>query len=287
MPPVEQRVISILKSAELSFELGIINASRYGPSIHANVPDYAEILLRVFIEENNLTSRKFFHTLAGEVDNYFLTHRMADRAIYRGIVDYFINTRESFRNPLHHTDRVQGYIIEPREALLCLIKFDDLLKVLFPTVAPNNFEDLTYPCYVQYIRMLYDEALGRGNHRLFLSVNAALRRLEEQDAYNCPHEHDASRLMAVRRLFRLPNDAFTITVLKYRPQMKDRLITILDQTGRRMTPRQLKNALAGDPDLGNAREDEIEACLQFIEGEAMPGRGVVLIANMQYYLAPL
>ena len=145
---------------------------------------------------------------------------------------------------------------------------------------------MTYPCYVRYIRLLYEDYLGR-NHRLFQAVNAALRRLEEQDRYVCPHEHDVSRLMAVRRLFRLPNDAFTITVLNYRPQLRDRLIAILEQTRRRMTPRQLKNALAGDPDLANAREDEIEAFLQYIEGETMPGRGVVLIANMQYYLAPL
>lgn len=283
--PVEQRVKSILKSAELSFELGIINATRYGPMIHANVPDYAEIMLRVFIDEHNLVPRKFFHTLASEVDNHFLAQRPADQVSYRRVVDYFLQTRDSFRNPLHHTDRVQGYVIEQREALLCLLKFDDLLNILFPALVTNNLDDLNYLCYIRYLRMLYDENLGRGNHRLFQAINRALTHLEEEDNYSCPREHDSARLMAIRRLFRLPDDTFTLTVLRFRPLIKIKLLDLLQQTGRRMTSRQIRKGLANDPDVGNVRDDEIESCLQYIEGESIPGHGVVMITNMQYYLA--
>jgi len=284
---VSQRVRGILKSAELSFELGIINAMRYGPLVHANVPDYAEILLRVFIEEKYLTERRFFNTLADEIDNYLLAHRAANQAIYREVADYFINTRKSFRNPLHHTVHVQGYIIEQREALLCLMKFDDLLKVLFPTVAPNNMDDLNYPCYIRYIRMLYDENLGRGNHLLFQAVIATLRRYEEQDNYVCPLEHDASRLISIRRLFRQDEDTIMLTVLKFRPILRAKIVDLLGQQGKSLTPRQIRNGLMNDPDVQGLRGEEVEACLQFIEGEQIDRRGIIMVVNMRYHLVPL
>ena len=50
--------------------------------------------------------------------------------------------------------------------------------------------------------------------------------------------------MAVRRLFRLPEDNFVLTVLRYRPLLKIKLIDLLQQTGRRTTSRQIRNVLA-------------------------------------------
>ena len=45
------KIKPVLLSAETIFELAIIDPSRYGPIIHANIPDYAEILLKLFLEE--------------------------------------------------------------------------------------------------------------------------------------------------------------------------------------------------------------------------------------------
>jgi len=285
--PVEQRVKAILKSAELSFELGIINATRYGPMIHANVPDYAEIMLRVFIDEFHLTPRKFFHTLASEIENYFIANRSAaDQALYREIANYFLQTRDSFRNPLHHTDRVQGYVIEQREALRCLLMLDQLLQILFPTLRAFAFDELNYPCYLRYIQMEYDESLGRGNHRLYLAVAEELRRLQDEDHFVVPPEFNVSRLIAIRRLFRLDNDQFTRTVLKYRPILKQKITDILRGARRGMTPRQMVNALGNDPDIGGVSEQEIEACVQYIYNEFVPNIGTVIIRGMQYYLTP-
>ncbi len=287
MPSVEQRVKSILKSAELSFELGIINATRYGPMIHANVPDYAEIMLRVFIEENSLTPRKFFHTLVSEIQNFFLAHRSAaDQVSYREVTDYFLQTRDSFRNPLHHTDRVQGYVIEQREALRCLLMLDQLLLALFPSLNASAFEDLNYPCYLKYLQMEYDESLGRGNHRLYQAVAAELRRLQDEDHYDTPHEFNVSRLIAVRRLFRLDDDQFARTVLQFRPVLKQKIFDTLRNNTRGMTPRQMRNALSADPNVSDLSEREIEACLQYIHNEFVLGQGTVVVRGSQYSIAP-
>ena len=226
--PVEQRIKAILKSAELSFELGIINASRYGPLIHANVPDYAEILLRVFASENNLTStpRDDFHGLINATSTFLPTNNLAK---FIPLADYFKDTRASFRNPLHHTDRVQGYVIEKMEALLCLLRFNELLLVLFPSILSTSFDELNYSCYVEFIKLEYEQRLGR-NARLHQAVMSALQSIETENAYRCPTDFDSSRLLAVRQLYHMDPDKFTRTVFNYRPHIKSLIADELHQS---------------------------------------------------------
>lgn len=284
--PVEHRVKAILKSAELSFELGIINATRYGPLIHANVPDYAEILLKIYLEENRIPIPPNFPAIVTAVNTHITANRPAVQPAFQEISDYFITIRADFRNPLHHTDRVQGYVIEQREALRCLLKLEELLGILFPGINSASFRELNYPCYLRFLKMEYEESLGLGNHRLYQAVASELRRLQDEDNFTVPHEFNVSRLIAVRRLFRLDDDQFTRTVLQYRPVLKQKIFDALRNARHGLTPRQIRNALINDPDLSGLSEQEIEACVQYIHNEYVPGQGTVIARGMQYHLTP-
>jgi hypothetical protein len=271
---VEQRVKAILKSAELSFELGIINATRFGPLIHANVPDYAEILLRVFASENHLTPtpRDDFHGLVNVIVAFL---PVADQAIFQPLAEYFKDTRAAFRNPLHHTDRVQGYVIERGEALLCLLRFDELLLTLFPSILTTNLDGLNYPCYVQFIRLEYNQSLGRNNPRLYQAVVAALQRLEQDNGYHCPFDFDSSRLIAIRQLYRLDSDAFVRTVLNYRPPIKSSIVDELHRSPHPLSSNQLLLRLKQLPNNQDLSADEVDRCLSFMEGERIQPYGIV------------
>lgn len=273
MPQAEQRIKSILKSAELSFELGIINTTRFGPLIHANVPDYAEILLRVFVSENNLkpTPRDDFWGLVNAITAFLPATELAR---FQSLADYFKETRTAFRNPLHHTDRVQGYVIERSEALLCLLRFNELLLVLYPKISTTNFEDLNYPCYVQFIRLDYDQALGR-NNRLYQAVMSALHRVEQENAYQCPVDFDSSRLIAIRQLYHMDSDTFTRTVLNYRPQIKRMIVEELYISHNFLSSKQLLPRLLKFPNNQDLNIEEIERCLVFMDGEKIDGYGTV------------
>lgn len=284
--PVEARIKAILKSAELSFELGIINATRFGPLIHANVPDYGEILLKVYLEENTIAIPGNFPGIVTAVNSHIATNRPGDQPIFQEISDYFTTIRASFRNPLHHTDRVQGYVIEQREALKCLIKLDELLMILFPGLNSTALDELNYPCYLRYLKMEYDESLGRGDHRLYLAAAGELRRLQDEDNFRGPPEFNASRLVAVRRLFRLNGDQFTRAVLQYRPILRSKIFGVLQNSRHGLTPRQIRNALSGDSDLNGLTEQEVEACVQHIYNEFFPGQGTIVVRGLQYHLTP-
>ncbi len=285
--PIEARVKAILKSAELCFELGIINASRFGPIIHANVPDYAEILLRVFVEENNISpAQSDFPGLVAGISGYLSTNRPVDQVKFQELGSYFVDTRRTFRNPIHHTDRIQGYVIEQREALRCLLQLDELLSELFPLLMPSAFDELNYQCYLKYLKMEYEESLGRGDHRLYLAVATELRRLQDEDNFRGPPEFNASRLVAVRRLFRLDGDQFTRTVLQYRPILKQKVFNVLQNSKRGLTPRQIRNALSNDPDLNGLSEQEVEACVQHIHNDFLPGQGTIVVRGFLYHLSP-
>lgn len=274
--PIEQRVKAILKSAELSFELGIINATRYGPLIHANVPDYAEILLKVFIEDNHtIPAQTDFPGLVAAVSGFFANNRPADQPIFQHIGDYFIDTRRDFRNPLHHTHHVQGYVIERIEALRCLLRFDELLKVLIPNITLTTLDDLNYPCYIQYLKMEYDQSLGRGNHRLYQAVISALQRLESDYDYRCPTDYDSSRLIAVRRLFHFDSETFTRFVLNHRPQIKGLIANTLHLSPNPLSSNQLLPRLKQDPNFHDLSLDEIERCLVYMEGERYDNYGIM------------
>jgi len=282
---IESKVKATLKSAELSFELGIINPTRYGPLIHANVPDYVEILLRVYVDENGLTlTRDNFHNLSDAVEAHLPVPHKTD---YQPLGKYFKDIRAAFRNPLHHHDRVQGYVIEQREALLCLLRFDEVINAIFPSVVPNAFDDLNYPCYVRYLQIEYEESLGKGDHRLYQAVMSYLQNLERSDDFRCPPDFDASRLVSIRRLFRMDEDRFIRNVLKFRPQLVETILDIFEITQSEMTPRQIRNQMNGLNVMPGVRDDEIQACLQYIEGKEHPGRGVIAIFDQKYYLSPI
>jgi hypothetical protein len=285
MPP-EARIKAILKSAELSFELGIINATRFGPLIHANVPDYAEILLKVYLEENTIAIPGNFPGIVTAVNTHITANRPGDQPIFQEISDYFTTIRASFRNPLHHTDRVQGYVIEQREALRCLLKLDELLMTLFPGLNSNAFDELNYPCYLRYLKMEYDESLGRGNHHLYLAASSELRRLQDEDNFHGPPEFNASRLVAVRRLFRLNDDQFIRTVLQYRPILRSKILGVLPNSKNGLTPRQILNVLNSDPDLNGLTEQEIESCVQHVCNEPFTGQGTIVFRSQRYHFSP-
>lgn len=283
--PVDKRIKAILRSAELVFELGVVNATRYGPVIHANVPDYAEILLRVFADDNSVANHSTldFPKLVTAARAFVSATNWGQ---FDDITDYYKNARTTFRNPLHHTDRVQGYVIEQREVLTCLLKFDELLTTLFPTLNPITFEDLNFPGYVRFLRMQYDESLGRGDHRLYRAVVEELGRLEKEDNYTCPSEFDASHLIAVRRLFRLDQYQFQRTVLKFRPTIEIKIVGILESKQKALTARQIYTALTDDPDLPGLQMQEVESCLEFVAGKPSPNYVTVLRRDMRYLLVP-
>jgi hypothetical protein len=277
--PVEQRVKSILKSAELCFELGIINPTRFGPLIHANVPDYAEILLRVFTKENRLTPtpQDDFHGLVNAISAFLPP---TEKAKFDPLANYFKDTRTAFRNPLHHTDRVQGYVIEKSEAFLCLLRFNELLSALFPTITWQNLEGLNYPCYLQFIKLEYDQNYGKST-RLYQAVITALSRIEQTNTYHCPPEFDSSRLQAIKQIFHYDPDTYTREVLNYRPQIRNLLIDQLHNSGSPLSSDQLLlriKRISGNLDL---TKTEIERCLYFIEGERIDGYGVVTSARFR------
>jgi len=260
---LDSKVKSVLKSAELSFELGIINPTRYGPLIHANVPDYVEILLKLIIEEYKLTpKKKDFWGFSDAVEAHLPNPQ---RLQYSPLGEYFKDIRKDFRNQLHHTDKVQGYIIEQREALLCLIRFNDFIEVVFPNSLGCISDDLNYPCYVNHIQMVYNDSLGLGNHRLYQAVIDELNRLEVENRYICPVDFDSSRLMAVRRLGRYPPEIFSRRVLGFRLSLEKEIVNYLHISTGRKTPRQILLALKKENyDLDTA---EVEFCLRFISGK--------------------
>jgi len=280
---VEQKISGVLQSAGLVFELAIIEPSRYGPIIHANVPDYAEILLKVFIEEAGRNTTK-----AGTRDKglnfYELKQDIVsnpggiDVARFQVIADYFLSIREEFRNPLHHTDKVQGYVIAKSVALECLLTFDELLWVLFPALTPLVFSNMNYPGYVQYIRLDYVQAFGK-NIRLYKAVNAALRRIEEENNFNCPDDFDSSRVNAIRQLFRYEPDTFTRVVLNYRPHIRQLIVDELYTSSTALSSNQLLPRLRGLPNNQDLTIEEIERCLGFMEGVRFDGYGIVTSAR--------
>jgi hypothetical protein len=275
--PAEQRIKAILKSAELSYELGIINATRFGPLIHANVPDYVEIMLKVFIEENHINpTQTDFPGLITAINDFFSNNRPADQAQIQQIGNYFIETRRAFRNPLHHTERVQGYVIERSEALLCLLRFNEFLELLFPTILSVNFDELNYPCYVQFIKLEYDQNLGRNIPRFYQAVISALQRLEQDNEYHCPSDFDSSRLIAIRHLYRLDADSFIRTVLNYRPSIKSLIVDELHRSPISLSSNQLLIRLKKSPNNQDLMVDEVERCLAFMEGELIQPYGTVI-----------
>jgi len=269
---IEQKIKAVLQSAELIFELAIINPNRYGPIVHANIPDYAEILMKIFIEEGGGNTRnKNFHDLIQDIIN---NPHAIDIARFQLIADYFTNIREQFRNPLHHTDKVQGYVIAKSVAQECLLTFDELLWLLFPTLTPTDFNNLNYPCYVQFVKLDYDQGFGR-NVRYYSAVISALQRIEEEQDYYCPDGFDSSRVVAIKQLFKFEKEKFTRTVFNYRPQIKGLVVDELHRSATPLSSNQLLPRLKNHPNNLDLTVNEIERCLGFIEGESIVGLGTI------------
>lgn len=277
---IDQKIKAVLQSAELVFELAIIDPTRYGPIIHANVPDYAEILMKVLIEEAGRSITKRVGNKDKGLNFYELSQDIINNpgginvVRFQEIIEYFISIRDQFRNPLHHTDKVQGYVIAKPVALECLLTFDDLLWVLFPTLNPVAFINNNYPCYIQYIKLDYDQGFGR-SVRYCSAVMAALRRIEEEHNYHCPDDFDSSRVVAIKQLFKYDNDKFTRTVLNYRPQIKGLVVDELHRSTIPLSSNQLLPRLKSYPNNQDLSIEEIERCLGFIEGERIGGLGTI------------
>lgn len=277
---IEQKIKAVLQSAELVFELAIIDPTRYGPIIHANVPDYAEILMKVFIEEAGRSITKKvrnkdkglnFFELAQDINK---NSKGINLVRFQEIIEYFISIREQFRNPLHHTDKVQGYVIAKPVALECLLIFDDLLSVLFPTLNSALFINSNYACYIQYIRLDYDQGFGK-NVKHYSAVISALHRIEEEQDFYCPDGFDSSRVVAIKQLFKFDNDKYTRTVFNYRPQIKGLVVDELHRSQIPLSSNQLLPRLKNHPYNLDLTVDEIERCLGFIEGESIVGLGKI------------
>jgi len=278
---IEQKIKAVLQSAELVFELAIINPNRYGPIVHANVPDYAEILMKIFIEEAGRSITKKIGTKDKGLNFFELVQDIVnnpggiDAARFQTIANFFIDIREQFRNPLHHTDKVQGYVIAKSVAQECLLTFDELLWVLFPTLTPTDFNNLlNYPCYVQFIKFDYDQGFGR-NVRYYSAVMSALHRIEEEQDYYCPDDFDSSRVVAIKQLFKFDKDKFTRTVLNYRPQIKGLVVDELHRSAIPLSSNQLLPRLKIFPNNQDLSIEEIERCLGFLEGESIDGLGTI------------
>ncbi len=280
---IEQKIKAVLQSAELVFELAIIEPTRYGPIIHANVPDYAEILLKVFIEEGGgNTNNKNFYQLVQDIIN---NNRGIDLPRFQQISNYFIGIRDQFRNPLHHTDRVQGYVIAKPVALECLLSFDQLLWVLFPALNPLEFNTMNYPCYFRFIKMDYEENTGNGDHSLYSKVIQALNKMEKDDNLRCPREFDSSRVLSIRRLFHLDEERFSLIVLGYRRALPETVIDLLSNSLRPMSSKRITELLRNNHDFSGIRKREVDNCLQHIQGERISPRGIILVQSGAYYLA--
>jgi hypothetical protein len=280
---VEQKIKAVLQGAELVFELALIEPTRYGPIIHANVPDYAEILMKIFIEERGgNTKNKNFHDLIQDIVN---NPKNINLVRFQKISDYFVTIREQFRNPLHHTDKVQGYVIAKAVALECLLSFDELLWILFPALSSSAFNNTNYPCYVRFIKMDYDENTGNGDHSLYSKVIQALNKMEKFDNHRCPKDFDAARVLSIRRLFHLDEETFSLRVLGYRRTLPEKIIDLLSNSVRPVGSKRITDLIKNDPVFSGIRKREIEFCLQHIQGERISPRGIVLIQGGAYYLA--
>jgi len=287
---LEQKVKAVLQSAELVFELAIIDPTRYGPMIHANVPDYTEILLKIFLEEAGLPTT--IKKSGKEMNYYQLVQAIVTNPgrvnvnSFKLVSRHFLDIRESFRNLLHHTHSVQGYIIRREEALECLLKFDELLHVLFPGMNFSEIGQMNYLCYIKFIRMQDDELRGRGDHNLFRKVMQALNVLEKNDNYKCPSDFDAARLLAIRRLFKWDEDTFSLKVLGYRKSLPERIAVLLSGSRRPIGSQRITKILKGDAAFGGIRKREVEACLEHIQGERIGVYGMILIQGGAYYINP-
>lgn len=292
---IEQKIKAVLQSAELVFELAIIEPTRYGPIIHANVPDYAEILMKVFIEGAGRSTTKKITIKGKEVDKGLSFYELKQDIVtnpggidvgqFQEISEYFNTIREQFRNPLHHTDKVQGYVIAKPIALECLLAFDNLLWCLFPALNPTTFHNLNYPCYVRFIKMDHDESTGRGDHNLYIKVIQALNKMEKDDNHKCPKDFDASRILSIRRLFHLDEETFSLRVLGFRKALPIRIIDILEGLQRPVGSKRITDLIKVDPIFSGIRKREIDACLEYVQGERISPRGIILIQGGAYYLS--
>jgi hypothetical protein len=247
------------------------------------VPDYAEILMKIFIEDAGRSTRgKNFHDLVQDIVS---NPGGIDSVRFQLIADDFKTIREQFRNPLHHTDKVQGYIIAKPVALECLLSFNELLWVLFPSLNPSAFSYLNYPCYVRFVKMDYEESTGKGDHNLYSKVIQALNKMEKDDNHKCPKDFDAARIMSIRRLFHLDEETFSLRVLGYRRALPERIIDLLANSARPIGSKRITSLLKNDPIFSGIRKREVEACIQHIQGERVSPRGIVLIQGGAYYLA--
>lgn len=283
--PVEQKVKAVLQSAETILELAIIEPSRYGPIIHSNIPDYAEIFLKIYLEEGmNIAppdpDRRSFKQLIDEVKNNPGQIAIVD---LDPITAYFLSIRDDFRNPLHHREYVQGFMITRPVALECLLQFDRLLNLLFPNM--QALSDLNYYSYIKFIKMVFDEDRGVGDHEKYQRVILALIKIEKREKYKSPPGYDTGRVFSVRQLFKHSDETFSIVALGYRIGLTEKIINILLEVDSTMKTKVIIEKLKEDQLYTGIQRKEVEACLQHIQNKRLPSGAMIVILGGSYYLS--
>jgi len=282
---IDQKIKPVLLSAETILELAIIEPSRYGPIIHANIPDYAEILLKIFIEEELKCTppnpdRRNFKQLTDEVKKYPGKISIPD---FDPIAEYFLGIRDDFRNPLHHKEFVQGFMISRPVALECLLQFDLLLNLLFPSI---HFQyELNYSSYIKFIKMVFDEDKGIGDHEKYQRVIQALIKIEKKEKFKSPPGYDAGRIFSVRQLFKQTDETFSIIALGYRIGLPEKIIEILSNSVSALKTKNLLEKISEDSTFTGIQAKEIDACLQHIQNKKLLTGGMIVILGGGYYLS--
>jgi len=283
---VEQKLKPLLVSAETIIELAIIDPSRYGPLIHANIPDYAEILLKIFLEDTGSklpdSSRPNFKQLIEEVEKNLPE---VDIEPFKTIKQYFLAIRDDFRNPLHHKEYVQGFLTTKAIALECLLQFDGLLGLLFPKLPASFQSDLNYFSYVKFIRMIYWEDKGKEDHELYRRAMKALEKIEKGDKYKCPPGYDTGRIFSVRNLFKQDDETFSVVVLGYRNGLPKKIISILSESGSALKTKDILGRLRDYDAFSGIQQKEVEACLQHIQNKKQSDGKMIVIIGGAYSLS--
>jgi len=282
---IEQKIKSVLLSAETILELAIIDPSRYGSIIHAIIPDYAEILLKIYLEDKikNVPpnpDRRTFKQLCDEINIQPSNISIQD---FQTNAQYFLGIRDDFRNPLHHKEYVQGFLIAQSIVLECLVKFNLLLHTLFPEIPSRN--DLNYYSYIKFINMAYEEQQGLGDHEKYQRVNQALLKIEKREKFKCPSGYDSGRIFSVRQLFKQTDETFSIVALGYRMDLPQKIISILSTSASVMKTKNIIEKLKEDPLYIGLQRKEVESCLQHIQNKKLNSGEMIVILGGGYYLS--
>ncbi len=283
---VDERIRDVIRSAELCLELAIINPSRYGALIHASVPDFVEILLKIGTDERGIALPNN-PTFAQVVRGIRTALPTANQPAFSEITKYFFDNRTKFRNQIHHSAEAQGYNIHEREVLEPILGMDDFLALLFPTLTANGqvFVGSNFRAYMQFLRLHFDSLTkGRAAFARFSALERELDNWELRQKFNYPRDHKIGRVKAVQSLLPMDIDSFCGRVLGYPYALRKHIRDVLTQEPN-LTIYQIQTRLKKNS-LQPYKLNLVQNCLDDVLDEKCFGDNTVIrLMGNGYYLS--